>query len=437
MIKKRIGDYAEFIQGLIEKISFFGYRIVMRREAGAQARIFIRNLIYIFAGLFVAKVLALAFQIYVGRTLGAIEYGKFALVESLMEFFWPLMMMGISTAMVKYMAGERSEMKIKEIVSTGFILMSLFSIIFALFFFAFATHIASFAEVSPKYVYAAIIYALGYSAFVAGTKIYQGLGNMKAISALNIARSLFAAIFILIAFAFNVGAGVAIVVLTLAYALSSLGAFPAMKKYFSFKIEKGWIKTLVAYGSITILATLATVITGEINKILLNIFLTLKEVGLFQAYRFASLGITNFYILGIITVFFPYSSKQKNKRSLMEDIAKTLKLTPLFFGVVFVSAFIILKLYGSEYPFVFKEMFLFTLASTLIFIYSLYNWLAASIGVKGMRLIFYSVLLIGVVNLIIAYKMIPIYGVSGAIAPIIISYTIGTFYIIFELNKIL
>ena len=123
------------VRGFVVGIIIWLYTKVFRKEAGPVTRNFMRNVVYVFIGLFVAKLLSLFFQIYVGRSIGAAEYGKYSFVFSVSQFLWVPMLMGVGMATVKYLSSERDDRERKKIVSTGTSIVIMFSLLFSAVFY--------------------------------------------------------------------------------------------------------------------------------------------------------------------------------------------------------------------------------------------------------------------------------------------------------------
>ena len=110
------------------KLIDFCYERVFHEKMGDEARSFIRNLSYLFAGTFIATGSGFALNVIAGRILGPVEYGKVALVQSVTMFLSIPMLLGFSNAMVKYASEKKDFHELSVIISTTFIMVSLLRI---------------------------------------------------------------------------------------------------------------------------------------------------------------------------------------------------------------------------------------------------------------------------------------------------------------------
>jgi O-antigen/teichoic acid export membrane protein len=97
--------------------------------------------------------------------------------------------------------------------------------------------------------------------------------------------------------------------------------------------------------------------------------------------------------------------------------------------VVFVCEFVILKIYGSKYSMNFPLMFMFAATSILAVSYSLYDWLVASQGKRGIKISTIIALITAACNIIFLFCLLPHFALYGAILSLLLSYIVGLFFI--------
>jgi O-antigen/teichoic acid export membrane protein len=89
------------------------------------------------------------------------------------------------------------------------------------------------------------------------------------------------------------------------------------------------------------------------------------------------------------------------------------------------SGFIILKLYGSEYPFDLKLGILFGIVGIFITIDKFYGLLMDSTGKNGKRIVSFAAIVLAISNIFLNIWLIPLLGIEGAVISAIISYLLS------------
>jgi O-antigen/teichoic acid export membrane protein len=124
-----------------------------------------------------------------------------------------------------------------------------------------------------------------------------------------------------------------------------------------------------------------------------------------------------------VTVFFPVASMCLDKGMLFMRIKKiVLLLIIIGWPLALFSGYIILKMYGAEYPFDLRLALLFATAGICISVDQLYGQLVCSVGANGAKIESYAGVVLAGVNVILNFLLIPIMGLSGAIVATIIAF---------------
>lgn len=419
------------------KIIFWFYSFVFRKEPGSFARAFIMNMIYVSIGLSLSKLLSLIFQVYAGRAIGISEYGKYTLISSLSSILYVPMMIGLGTAFVKYLSEQEDAGEKKRIVSTALVMMLPSILAFSVLFYVFSDQIAVIFSVKPLYVQAGVLLAAFYSMSTVSQKTLQGLNEMKKLSTLNIITSvLWLAVLLLLAQESPVASS-AIIALMAGYIAGFSYSLIKIRGLLAPVFDMKWAKIMLSYASISIIATFAVSVGDNISKIFINMYLTVADIGLYQAYNFSTVGLVGFFSAIVVTVFFPASSRSKNKAEMFRNIAKILKFVPFLFMLSMVGSYVVLLLYGSEYAFSAAMAAMFTLYAVTVFIYYMYDWFAASCGMPGIKIVTASMLVVSALSVVFSYVLTGIYGVFGAAAASALSFAAGTIFIYFMIARML
>jgi O-antigen/teichoic acid export membrane protein len=154
-----------------------------------------------------------------------------------------------------------------------------------------------------------------------------------------------------------------------------------------------------------------------------------ESVGIYGVYYYASFAVISVLSGIFITVFFPAASKIKDKNIVYNKVSK---LAPylLIFGIPgsLISEYIILQLFGKEYPIDFTLMVLFAVTAVLVTWYSILAWFFNSDGVNGVRLTVSGTLIITIVNLVLNIIFIPRIGLIGAVGATAVAFIFGLCY---------
>jgi O-antigen/teichoic acid export membrane protein len=185
---------------------------------------------------------------------------------------------------------------------------------------------------------------------------------------------------------------------------------------------------LTGYSLFAAVGGLSFVFYTNIDKILINKYLSVAEVGIYRAYFVASINITVLLWAMFNTIFFPTISKYKDKSMVFNRINKLIPyLISLGVPLMFFCEFIILKLYGSQYPINPILMLMFAFAAVLVVWYGLYDWTFTSEGTRGVKIGLLGTITIAVLNLLLNIFLIPHFALYGAIGANIVSFACGIY----------
>jgi O-antigen/teichoic acid export membrane protein len=181
------------------------------------------------------------------------------------------------------------------------------------------------------------------------------------------------------------------------------------------------------------MGSMAFILYPNINQILINMYMSTENLGLYNAYCFASVNIASLIFSIFNGVFFPVASKCKDKTVILKRINKIAPYL-IIFGTIFITIveFIILNIYGGEYEIRIPLLFSFAILSILIAYYGIYNWTFSSEGLDGVKLVNKTSILIAIINVILAIYFIPHLGLIGATISTSIALIIGIYFL---LNK--
>lgn len=424
---------------IIPKIIVNVYERIFQDKISSNIQLFIKNFSWVMLGYGVAAALIFAFQVIAGRVLGPTEYGKYVLVDSLAIFLHIVMMLGISTAAIKYLAENPQPKEQQKIISTSYFLVFISSSLFALFFFILLSQFSKFLNISPSILRLSVTFAYCYSLYILAIDILRGLQQMKKLAVFRAGYGLIALIVLLVFILFlkYISFLAAVFSVSFAYLVIFLFLSFGLGKYFLNQFNKVLIKKFLSYGLYVMVGGLCFTFLPHLSKILVNKYLTTKEVGIYNAYYFSSLGLVIFLFTVFITVFFPFVSQYPEKEVIFKKIKKLLPY--LFLGGVpflFLAELIILLLYGPDYPINYFLMLFFALSGVLIAVYGIYHWLFYSQGIMGGRLAAFVTLIVILLNLLLNLYLINRLALFGAVISLGLSYLLGINLLLFFRRKI-
>lgn len=410
------------------KLIRFAYERLFHEKISDEVESFVKNLSYIAIGTVIATLFGFAFHLLAGRILGPAEYGKFTLVQSVAMFLLIPMVLGFNTAMVKYASEKEDIERQSRIISTTYILAALFTAASVILYFIFSPQLSSIFSISREMLYLSIILAvLSVLFMILPTETLKCVFKMKTLAIFKAVSSAIALCAFLL-FIFSAFLSFKSMVYAIFLATGITGAIMLvffLRNYLRFRFDRSWANVLIRYGSFAVIGGLSYIFYTNVDKIMINRYMTVADVGIYKAYSLASINVVETLLGILITVFFPTASKYKNKGAIFNRINK---LIPYLIGLglpfTLLCEFIILKIYGSQYPFDLGLATLFTIAAIIIVVNGLYMWLMASVGQKGIKVTAFSELISAGVNVGLNIAFIPRIGISGAIIATIISYLV-------------
>jgi O-antigen/teichoic acid export membrane protein len=400
----------------------------MGEEIGENIKNFAENLLEIGISSFISTGLVVIFNILSGRILGPNEYGKFTVVQSVAMFLYIPMILGFNTAMVKYSSEKDYFDRQKEIISTSYFIVTILTFISILLYFIFNSQLINLFSVSTEMFYLSILFAVLFALYNFTTDTLRGLFKMKLFANSQIIYAIVLLLtFLFFIFVKNSLSFHSMLYSTfLSYALTGvfLLFFP-IRKYICFTYNKFWGSQLTKYSILAAIGGFSTSIYTNIDKVLINKYMTPTDVGIYKAYYLASINVAGLFWRIFNVVYFPTVSKYQNKLAVFKKINKMVPYL-IVLGTPFILflEIIIIKLYGKKYPFDLLLIFLFGIVSISVVIDSFYAWFLNSIGTIGVKITVFAAAILAIVNIGINILLIPSIGLIGAIISALISLVV-------------
>ena len=388
-----------------------------------------QNTFFIFASRIGGKAISFVLIVLLTRYLGVEGYGKYALTFAFTNIFLYLAGLGLGTLLVRETA--KSKEKVESYLA-NILFLKIFAAVGTLVLIVLSANLLKY----PMEV-RILIYIAGSAVIVQSFtgifgSVFLGFQRMEYEGGLFLLMQSL----ILAAVAFCIWMKMSLSEIMGAYLLALLvaffiGASIENRKFVKIKIAfKKNIERFLLKESIPFCATsFLTMITFNVDSVMLSKMLGFKEVGIYNA---ASKIV---FLFGIIAVsismaIFPYISEQwtKKKESAIDGYIKGNKYCllfalPLTVGIVILAPRIIFLLYGQEYTPSVAVLRLLVFCLPFMF---LNNLTGRTLGAIGQQKKMVVVSLVNVsTNVCLNGLLIPYFGIFGAVAATLVTYGVS------------
>ena len=384
---------------------------------------------------FVLKIVGMIFSyifiLLVTRNFGANAMGIFALSTTVLTIFTIAGRLGLDTSLLRFVAEYSSQGKydrVKEIYAKTLKIVIPFSILlsFSLFYLSpyIAKHIFHKEHLS---VYFRIV-SFGVLPMVLMLINSQALRALKKIKEFsffqNIARYLFASIFLVSLLVFSKGRSLPVVSYVLAIFLSAVMSHVlwqrnAKMKTISYPHEQTMdFKTILSVSLPMMLSSSMFFIMNWTSTIMLGMFRTEADVGIFNvAVKVAALThITLFAINSIAAPKFAEFYGKNDMKGLAKVVRQSTKLIfwtsfPVLL-VIFLLPSFILGIFGGEFK---AGVFALVFLTIGQFINAVSGSVGFILNMTGRQKVFQKIMLVAtILNITMNIILIPRYGINGA-----------------------
>lgn len=403
-------------------------------------------------GLVIVKALGYLYRLIVAR-LGAEQYGLFSIALGVFSLLIIFCLMGLGEGIVRFISfykGKSDERRVKGVITSTLKITLVLSIIFAFSLFTLSNWVAVtfFHNADLSLLFKVFAFALPLDAlrsiFIGAFKAFQKVEY--EVYAKSIAENLTKVIltFIIIYMGFGVvGAAIAYVLsifisFVLSFYFLEKKVFPVLKtKIVSIKNNK----ELIVYSFPLLFTGFAISIIQWTDTLMLGHFRTLAEVGIYNV-AWPTCTLLYLFPYAIRTLFVPVLSElyAQKKMDIFKDVFKiTVKWIVIVESIILIvlviySQQIIGILFGAEYV---KDKisilgYSFALSAFTLIILSfgrvLGDYLVPArdtlLVVNKTKLIFFNTAICAIINVVLNYILIPVYGLIGAAIASGIAYTV-------------
>jgi O-antigen/teichoic acid export membrane protein len=387
----------------------------------------ITNLIVNLRGLILIPILT--------KTLGADAYGVWSVIMVTISLLSPLALLGLTTAMVRFLAAEKDKTKIQEgfysVIFVVLFVSLILSLIVFLFADSFAITILKDVFAAPLIIIASVVILL-QALDLASLEFFRAFGRMKKYSGLILLQTFaevgFVAYFVLSGF----GLFGAVVSLVISRGVVLLVCACFVLKEIGFRLPKFYgVGDYLKFGLPLVPTAMLGWITSSSDRYLIGFFSSSQMVGIYSAaYNIGA--VIGFFGAPLQIIIFPAISKlyeEKKGQEIKAYLAYSLKYFLLFaipsiFGLTILSKQILLIMTRPE--FAAQGLLVLPIVAVGALFFGLYGAIFAWILIvaKRTRLIFVLVSFSAMINLILNIFFIPVYGILAAAITTLIAYFI-------------
>ncbi|MDI9646188.1 MAG: flippase [Archaeoglobales archaeon] len=387
-----------------------------------------RNFIYNASSLLIGNLSGLIVSIYLAKTLKPELFGIYSLVLSIAYLVLSLTDLGINAATTRYVADAYFRQDFESLrgyIKNLAILKLLLSALASLLTLISAEFISIYFFAKPE-LYEPLVFSSAFIFFYSLSgylnSIYNAFKDFKAslIRSLSYEASklLFIIIFVYVGLEV-VGAILGLVMASLA-SLVVLILYSKKYKFFYGKTKKiHWFR-VIKFTSYLTIGSITWIFFAYVDSIMIGYFLPAEAVGYYRA-AFSIISAVS-GLISVTTVLFPVFIELEGKR-LKNAFVRTFKYSaiisiPAAFGLAMISGGIVVFVYGHEYLNAINSM---RILSFLLIPYCLNLWSNLFNAKEMPQYPVYVLSVAMVLNIILNWFMIPIYGIDGAALATLIS----------------
>jgi len=324
----------------------------------------------------------------------------------------------------KYLPGDSSP-EHKGIIITSSMLGMLFFTCLTLIAAYFASNYVSGILNFDKEIYSVgVVYCVFVVFKTATESILKGLLRFKTQAILDVIYTSVAFIIFFTIYLFGYSNSYLVYICSFSaglfiYGISVLSRHKKYLRISFWKIEV--FKILLSYGIYSVIGSIALFILWGSDRFFINKYLDIKSVGVYSVYYGASLIVLGRLSSIFIKVLFPTASGRTDKAEINRRLGKLMLIgfLPLLL-VNFVLMYIMLLVYGDQYPLNIEWIILFSINAILYTYINSRGTLLVSQGVRGHAFYSFWSTCMAIFAFILYLLMIPSFGITGAIVSVII-----------------
>lgn len=387
------------IAGLVH-IRIFGYKM------GNTMAKFLEHLSWSFFGVLVATGLVSVANLVAGRLLGPVEYGKYALIVSMATIFIIPMTLGLDTANTYFIAKSKSNEEKDKYIATTFLVSAGLIMASVAIILVCSDFITQLFSVDISLLMIILVFSIFLvlrniaDSIIKGLHIFQFQALIRMGEALVGTSAFFLfircnSLFSFKAYTFAMMAG---------YCFYIVFSLWRVRERVRFSFDRA--KEMLSYGGFAITGSIATVIFYSADKIAVNKYLGIEQLGLYSAYQTFSFLLVAQFSLFFINVFFPYMASMENTGAALQKLNRVglILFMPVFLALVAVI-WLAIALLGNKYQFDWVLACEFSFLATISAYYYGLWWLINSKSKKGIRFTSFHGIIAGIAFILLMISL--------------------------------
>lgn len=412
----------------------------------SESKKFIVDVFFTFFSSAISMFFSFGLTFLLARYLGANDLGLYRMASTIYGTAILFAVFGIPASIIKYVSEYKADRtKINSIVSSGILTSLLIGILFS-FLLYFTSNLLENIFAIPRLAEILKIFLFAFPFSLVGNALIGLLNGLREMKEYGMATFVQSTLMIgisasLIYFGFGVkGAAIGVV-------LSSVGWFLYLlaitRKYFSFTLKEytDSTKKMFVFGLQIFGANAINTLNYQADIIMIGYFLTTNELGYYDL----AVNLSRFFWLipqAIQTITYPAVSEYwvTNKHSDMQMmINSSMKYTacillPIGLFLAFFTEQIIFLIFGEAFMKAVNPLRILLIGTIVFGIFKSVGSFLPSIGYPNLSMKINGIA--ALLNVILNFLLIPLFGISGAACATIISFMIVACYSIYLMIKI-
>lgn len=393
---------------LLSKVEIF-HLYIFGHKISRQMKDFLKNLSWSFFGGMIAGIVLFAVNILAGRWLGPNEYGKYSLIVAISFFLVAPMTLGLEVSASRFITIVQTQ-GIKNCIGKFILKRTILStLVIGLMGIIFILAIRPKLGIGSSLFYTALFLSMVSAVRLVADGILRGQNLFRKQALLRLTEGLIIMVVFLI---------LIILIKNKNYLIYIISVICGYLVFFFLFLKGFWrrdvgnfyqgktidFQEIIKYGYFASIGVLATFLFIGSDKILVNKFLDTSNLGIYSAY-FTTVILPMVQIQVLFNnVFFPAISKSKNKVVQLKKINKIALISfPLLLPLIWIFIFVVIKLFGRQYPTDLSLICLFGIYALIYLYVNIRQWILASISTKSIFFSSIVALIAGIIQLILSF----------------------------------
>jgi O-antigen/teichoic acid export membrane protein len=406
----------------------------LRQELDSQAGKNTRQLavwLFSIAPLYLlAKTLTFLMQAAAARILGPSAFGTVGLVLAVAALISIPVQMGFAIKVSKFVPIAGSFAVERDILSSELLAQVLWGLLFLGLVAAAYPIFPQLFKFAPSVLGWALAYSFALALYTYMTSATAALKLFQARTMADLVYAVSAAVILVVAL-LGLGTGpfgfVAALIVGLVLSTAFLGV--KIRAWLSLRLNTSIVFSRAGYTAAPVVNNLATSLFSSISPVLLAVFLSPREVGIYGVYAMGAVMVSGVLAGLIAIVLFPMAADPARQKGAWNKFL--LLGLPLFIGAsltFLLAIYVILRLAGAQYPVSAPLLAIFAVTGALSFLFSIAMTLLGAASERGMWASVITNAAASLVMLISAALLIPSMSVVGAGVSLLVSRAFGFFF---------